>query len=127
MSGLRLPCHVHSSLTPPTCLDHAPPRSNRTDAFAALLQLLRNPPGEVLKAALPKYFDLVVKCLIKLTKGMMVGALITTGCKEITERLVFTAQADQSGCRSRRAAALAPAVLISKPQAGMMAALRHSA
>ncbi|KAL4854812.1 hypothetical protein ACK3TF_004509 [Chlorella vulgaris] len=44
--------------------------SNRTYAFAALLQLLRQPPTEVQPAQLPKFYDLVVKCLIKLTKGL---------------------------------------------------------
>lgn len=48
--------------------------SNRTYAFAALLQLLRDPPREVRQSAQPgaltKFHDLVVKCLIKLTKGL---------------------------------------------------------
>ncbi|PRW20522.1 microtubule associated isoform A [Chlorella sorokiniana] len=48
--------------------------SNRTYAFAALLQLLRDPPRDVRQStqpgALTKFHDLVVKCLIKLTKGL---------------------------------------------------------
>eukprot|EP00887_Chlorella_sp_A99_P000367 scaffold13.g367.t1 len=44
--------------------------SNRTYAFAALLQLLREPPGEVTPEMLSKFHDLVVKCLIKLTKSL---------------------------------------------------------
>lgn len=80
--------------------------TNRTYAFAALLQLLRNPPEEVKPdqvclsdelvsnfnvgmlnikhfvcfweilfgyVQMPKFNDLVVKCLIKLTKSMQVG------------------------------------------------------
>jgi hypothetical protein len=49
------------------------PCSNRTYAFAALLQLLREPPPGVPVEALPKFYDLVVKCLIKLTKGLQGG------------------------------------------------------
>ncbi|KAL4424717.1 hypothetical protein ABPG77_000060 [Micractinium sp. CCAP 211/92] len=44
--------------------------SNRTYAFAALLQLLRQPPESVAPEQLPKFYDLVVKCLIKLTKSL---------------------------------------------------------
>lgn len=44
--------------------------SNRTYCFAALLQLLRGPPPAVPAAQLPKFYDLVVKCLIKLTKSL---------------------------------------------------------
>lgn len=43
---------------------------NRTYCFAALLHLLREPPREVTPETAPKFYDLVVKCLIKLTKGL---------------------------------------------------------
>ena len=49
---------------------------NRTYAFAALLQLLRDPPAEAAAGgpdALPRFYDLVVKCLIKLTKSLQVS------------------------------------------------------
>ena len=46
--------------------------SNRTDTFVALLALSRSHPPEL--AARPdlalKFFDLAVKCLIKLTKAL---------------------------------------------------------
>lgn len=44
--------------------------ANRNYSFAALLQLLREPPSSLPYAAVPKFNDLVVKCLIKLTKGL---------------------------------------------------------
>jgi hypothetical protein len=74
-----------------------PACSNRTYAFAALLQLLRDPPPEVLARAsastptgsppdqaggvLAKFYDLVVKCLIKLTKGLQSNTDVSfAGC-----------------------------------------------
>jgi len=61
----HLPIPTHTSTLPlvPAC-------SNRTYAFGALLQLLRDPPVEVAPAQLSKFYDLVVKCLIKLTKSL---------------------------------------------------------
>lgn len=47
--------------------------SNRTYAFGALLQLLRQPPQEVAGETTTKFYDLVVKCLIKLTKSLQVS------------------------------------------------------
>ncbi|RMZ53878.1 hypothetical protein APUTEX25_005624, partial [Auxenochlorella protothecoides] len=44
--------------------------TNRTYCFAALLQLLRAPPKGIIAEQLPKFYDLVVKCLIKLTKSL---------------------------------------------------------
>ena len=44
--------------------------SDRNLTFAALLQLLREPPLGLDTALVPKFNDLVVKCLIKLTKGL---------------------------------------------------------
>ena len=44
--------------------------ANRNYSFAALLQLLRAPPPGVPPQSIPKFNDLVVKCLIKLTKGL---------------------------------------------------------
>lgn len=45
--------------------------ANKNYAFAALLHLLRSPPTRSLgQDAVPKFNDLVVKCLIKLTKGL---------------------------------------------------------
>jgi len=44
--------------------------ANRNYSFAALLQVLREPPPELPETAVPKFNDLVVKCLIKLTKGL---------------------------------------------------------
>ena len=45
--------------------------ANKNYAFAALLHLLRSPPTKSLVPdAVPKFNDLVVKCLIKLTKGL---------------------------------------------------------
>jgi cytoskeleton-associated protein 5 len=44
--------------------------ANRNYSFAALLQLLREPPPGLPETAVPKFNDLVVKCLIKLTKGL---------------------------------------------------------
>ncbi|KAL6766815.1 TOG1 [Auxenochlorella protothecoides x Auxenochlorella symbiontica] len=44
--------------------------TNRTYCFAALLQLLRAPPKGITAEQLPKFYDLVVKCLIKLTKSL---------------------------------------------------------
>ena len=45
--------------------------ANKNYAFAALLHLLRSPPTKSLgRDAVPKFNDLVVKCLIKLTKGL---------------------------------------------------------
>jgi cytoskeleton-associated protein 5 len=45
--------------------------ANKNYAFAALLHLLRSPPSKSLgQDAVPKFNDLVVKCLIKLTKGL---------------------------------------------------------
>lgn len=41
--------------------------------FAALLQLLRSPPPELAPNVVDKYNDLVVKCLIKLTKSLEHG------------------------------------------------------
>ena len=43
-------------------------------AFAALLHLLRSPPKTLRPDIVPKFNDLVVKCLIKLTKGLDNGA-----------------------------------------------------
>jgi hypothetical protein len=43
---------------------------NKNYAFAALLHLLRSPPRTLNPNTLPKFNDLVVKCLIKLTKGI---------------------------------------------------------
>jgi cytoskeleton-associated protein 5 len=48
--------------------------SNRTYAFAALLRLLRDPPQGVPPAAVPRFNDLVVRCLIKLTKSLQASA-----------------------------------------------------
>jgi cytoskeleton-associated protein 5 len=50
--------------------------TDKNYAFAALLHLLRSPPSKslVLDSAVPKFNDLVVKCLIKLTKGLESGA-----------------------------------------------------
>lgn len=53
--------------------------SNRTYAFGALLQLLREPPGDVTPEMLPKFHDLVVKCLIKLTKSLQMSMEVGTG------------------------------------------------
>lgn len=44
--------------------------ANKNYSFAGLLQLLRMPPAEVPASAVTKFNDLVVKCLIKLTKGL---------------------------------------------------------
>lgn len=44
--------------------------ANKNYSFAALLHLLRSPPRNLNPDALPKFNDLVVKCLIKLTKGI---------------------------------------------------------
>ena len=44
--------------------------SNRTYAFSALLHMLRDPPLEVSTDTVSKFNDLVVKCLIKLTKSL---------------------------------------------------------
>lgn len=44
--------------------------SNRTYAFSALLHMLRDPPLEVSAENVSKFNDLVVKCLIKLTKSL---------------------------------------------------------
>jgi cytoskeleton-associated protein 5 len=44
--------------------------ANRNYSFAALLQVLREPPPGLPETAVPKFNDLVVKCLIKLTKGL---------------------------------------------------------
>ena len=45
--------------------------TNKNYAFAALLHLLRSPPTKSLaEDDVPKFNDLVVKCLIKLTKGL---------------------------------------------------------
>jgi len=44
--------------------------SNRTYAFSALLHMLRDPPLEVSTETVSKFNDLVVKCLIKLTKSL---------------------------------------------------------
>lgn len=44
--------------------------ANRNYSFAALLQILREQPPGLPETAVPKFNDLVVKCLIKLTKGL---------------------------------------------------------
>ena len=46
--------------------------SNRTDIFVALLALSRTQPPELQSspASALKFFDLAVKCLIKLTKAL---------------------------------------------------------
>ncbi len=54
-------------------------RSNRTYAFAALLQLLRQPPESVAPEQLAKFYDLVVKCLIKLTKSLQANTEVCVG------------------------------------------------
>lgn len=44
--------------------------ADKNYSFAALLHLLRSPPRNLSPDLVPKFNDLVVKCLIKLTKGM---------------------------------------------------------
>lgn len=44
--------------------------ADKNYSFAALLHLLRSPPRNIRPETLPKFNDLVVKCLIKLTKGL---------------------------------------------------------
>ncbi len=47
--------------------------ANKNYSFAALLQLLREPPVGLPESTVPKFNDLVVKCLIKLTKGLQIN------------------------------------------------------
>lgn len=71
--------HALRSHPPPPRLPSPVQCSNRTYAFAALLQLLRDPPLSVTPESLHKFYDLVVKCLIKLTKGLQATAEVGGG------------------------------------------------
>lgn len=68
---------------------HARPAPRRTHTFAVLLVLLRSPHADVMStgegsALAGRWYDLVVKCLIKLTKALPatleVRALSQFGC-----------------------------------------------
>ena len=55
-------------------------------AFSALLLLLRAPPRNLDKQLIAKYNDLVVKCLIKLTKSLETGGLHDV---DVTDLLLY--------------------------------------
>ena len=55
-------------------------------AFSSLLLLLRSPPRNLDRQLVPKYNDLVVKCLIKLTKSLETGGLHDV---DVTDLLLY--------------------------------------